>query len=147
MLSLRTLTTYCEFDARAVHSTLPTRWVEDARRCGRTDTYLGKRQHPRWTWSVDLLVRVDDGPMMDQTLPARAVNVSLGGVGMIVRAPLRAGVGVTIRVTSETEAVSGTVVHCTKIMQGYLVGLSFASPSDFGLPPCRVEASPPVASA
>jgi hypothetical protein len=100
-------------------------WVAEAELTGTTDNYLGKRQHPRFTWGVIVLMRVLTGRLAGKVIRARTKNVSLGGLGVQVRSELESGTEIEIMVEGQPYGVAATVVHCTKAMTGNLVGLSF----------------------
>jgi hypothetical protein len=103
-------------------------WLRSAASGGTIDNYAGKRLFPRVTWRADLIVRICDGRLEGLHLQARARNISLGGVGVVTRAPIPAGAAVTVALAESLESVSGSVVHCTKIIQGFLVGISWCAP-------------------
>jgi len=111
----------CAGDPRAVIE----RWVAEAELTGDTDNYLGKRQHPRFTWGVIVLLRVKSGELAGKVIRARTKNVSLGGLGVQLRSQLAAGTQLEVTVEGRPFGVAAEVVHCTKAMAGNLVGLSF----------------------
>jgi hypothetical protein len=104
------------------------RWVAEAELTGEKDPYLGKRRHPRFTWSVVVLIRVRSGRLAGKIIRARARNISLGGMGILVRSELESGTIVEISIEGRRFSVGATVMHCTKAMTGNLLGVSFGSP-------------------
>ena len=104
-------------------------WVSEAEITGTTDSYLGKRRWPRFTWNVEVLLHIKTGPLMNQTMTARAKNVSMGGMGIQLRTILPAGTRVEILVEDRPFGVEASVVHCTRMLTGYLLGVCFIFPS------------------
>ncbi|MCB9849092.1 MAG: PilZ domain-containing protein [Phycisphaerales bacterium] len=101
------------------------RWVAEAELTGETDNYLGKRQYPRFSWNVIVLLRIKSGDLAGKIIRARTKNVSLGGLGVQLRSQLAAGTEVDVSVEGRPFCVRAEVVHCTKAMAGNLVGLLF----------------------
>lgn len=100
-------------------------WVTEAELTGRTDSYLGKRKYPRFTWNAIVLMRVRSGKLAGKVIRARSQNVSMGGMGIRLRSTLQAGTSVEIMVEGRPFGVTGTVAHCTKTLNGNLVGVTF----------------------
>ena len=100
-------------------------WVGEAEILGRTDNYLGKRRFPRFTWDVIVLIRICSGRMTGKVIRARTKNVSMGGLGVHVRSHLEPGVKLEIMVEGRPFGVKATVAHCTRMMNGNLLGASF----------------------
>jgi len=106
-------------------ATVIARWVSEAESTGEKDPYLGKRQHPRFTWNVVVLIRVRTGALAGKVIRARARNVSLGGMGVQVRSQLEAETLVDVSIEGRPHSVCARVVHCTKAMTGNLLGVNF----------------------
>jgi len=100
-------------------------WVAEAELTGERDPYLGKRRHPRFTWSVIVLIRVRTGALAGKIIRARTRNVALGGMGIQIRSQLAAGVDVEISVEGRPFSVKASVVHCTRAVAGNLLGIAF----------------------
>ncbi len=101
------------------------RWLEEAQLIGITDTYLGKRQNARSTWSEVMLIRIKSGPLQGKVIRARSKDISLGGIGIILRSNLDAGTEVELSVENQPAVVKATVAHCTKMINGSLAGFEF----------------------
>ena len=101
------------------------RWVAEAELNGEADSYLGKRAHPRFTWNVIVLLRVHTGELAGKIIRARTHNISLGGMGIHIRSTLLSGTELEIMVEGRPFGVPASVVHCTKTMNGNLLGVSF----------------------
>jgi len=106
------------------------RWVSEAELNGEKDPYLGKRRHPRFTWNVIVLMRVCSGPLKGKVIRARTMNISLGGLGVHVRSTLQAGTTLEIMIEGRPYGVRGSVVHCTPLVTGNLLGISFDGTPD-----------------
>ena len=61
---------------------------------------LGRRQHPRWNWSATIEIRRLG---QDHTWFVRAVNVSLGGMGVVSPEPLTADELVELKTDEHAE--------------------------------------------
>jgi hypothetical protein len=104
------------------------RWFAEAQLTGEIDAYLGKRAHPRCTWNAVVLIRVCGGELAGKIIRAHARNVSLGGMGILIRSQLEADVQVEVSVEGRPHSIKAIVVHCTRAVTGNLLGLRF----DFG---------------
>ena len=111
-----------------------TRWVTSARRTGATDTYVGKRRWARTTWSTSLAVKTLSGRQAGEITYARAKDVSLGGMGFLVRKRLKLNTQIEIAVEGHTQTVRAVVMHCTATLGAFIVGVAFAHVED---PGCR----------
>jgi hypothetical protein len=99
-------------------------WVSQAMSTGTVDPYPGKRRHPRVNWEVPAIVRTEsDGRA--RLLYVKTRNVSLGGVAVVCRAPLRAMAAVQVCMGGEEHCVTGRVMHCTQMLGSYLIGIEF----------------------
>ncbi len=100
-------------------------WVGEAEILGRTDNYLGKRRFPRFTWDAIVLLRVQTGRLAGKVIRARTKNISMGGMGIHLRSNLESGVKLEVMVEGRPFGIKATVVHCTRMMNGNLLGLYF----------------------
>jgi hypothetical protein len=100
-------------------------WVGEAEITGTMDSYLGKRHWPRFTWDAIVLIRVKSGEFSGKVIRARARNVSMTGIGIQIRSVLQSGTSVEIMIEGRPYGVSGAVAHCTPILNGNLLGVSF----------------------
>ena len=103
-------------------------WVAEASLTGHRDPYPGKRMNPRFTWNVVVLLRIHTGQLAGKIIRARTRNVSLGGIGVQLRSVLPAGTFVEVMIEGRPFGVHGNVVHCTRLINGNLVGVRFDQP-------------------
>ncbi|MCA9250158.1 MAG: PilZ domain-containing protein [Phycisphaerae bacterium] len=100
-------------------------WVQDARRCGTTDNYQGKRAFARTTWNATLAIRILTGPDKGLVIMVKARDVSLGGVGFLSRQKIDQHTRLEICAGNNTRSVIGRVVHTTNTLGGQIVGVEF----------------------
>ena len=100
-------------------------WVGEAEITGTMDPYLGKRHWPRFTWNAVVLIRVKGGPLSGKVIRARSKNVSMTGIGILIRSVIQPCTPVEISVEGRPYGVPGSVAHCTPIISGNLLGVSF----------------------
>lgn len=100
-------------------------WVGEAEITGTMDSYLGKRHWPRFTWNAVVLIRIKGGALSGKVIRARAKNVSMSGIGILVRSMVQPGTPVEITIEGRPYGVAGCVAHCTRIINGNLLGVSF----------------------
>ncbi len=106
-------------------------WVRRAAITGRTDSYEGKRQNARTSWSVPVVLRLnEDG--FERILYTMSRDVSLSGLGVVGKERLPVMTQVEIWVGSEDRCVMGRVMHCTQTIGGYVIGIEFDLCADCG---------------
>ena len=105
------------------------RWLVHAERTGTTDSYVGKRAWPRTTWSVSVIVKIISGRSTGELVYARGKDVSLGGIGFISRRNIPALTAVEIWAADHPQCVSGRVMHSTRTVNGYIIGVAFDAPA------------------
>lgn len=105
-------------------------WLRDAlAHSTPMDGPLIRRSVPRRCWSDFYVLRSAESPDTTGTF-VRGINVSTGGVGCISRSGLGVGEVFDLSPMEEVrEPVRVRVVHCTRTVQGYKVGLAFV-PAD-----------------
>ena len=104
-------------------------WLDQAERTGTTDLYVGKRAWPRTTWSVSVVVKIVSGRSTGELVYARGKDVSLGGIGFISRRNIPAHTVVEIWAADHPQCVSGRVMHSTRTVGGYIIGVAFDAPA------------------
>lgn len=110
---------------RANDTSVVTRWVTEARRTGETDSYAGKRSHPRSLWSVPLKVKMVSGRYAGEIVCANTRDVSLGGMGFFSRRRFEIHTEVEVWVHRHPQGVRGKIMHVTQTIGGYVVGIAF----------------------
>ncbi len=104
-------------------------WTEEAQISGVTDHYAGKRAHPRTTWSVSVVVKITSGKDTGELVYAKSKDVSLGGIGLLSRHNIPPHTAVEIWAGNHGQGVSGRVMHSTRTVAGYIIGVAFNTPA------------------
>jgi hypothetical protein len=99
-------------------------WVQRAAITGQADPYVGKRQQPRTTWTVPVVMRIVDAAG-ERLLHLMSRDVSLTGLGLTCREKLSPMTTVQLWVGAEEQCVVGRVMHCTQGLSGYVIGIEF----------------------
>ena len=105
-------------------------WVAEAQRTGTTDTYSGKRVWTRTTWGVSVVVKIVSGRNHGELVYARGKDVSLGGIGFVSRREIPVHTAVDIWAAEHPQCVSGRVMHCTRTVGGFIVGVALDTPAE-----------------
>ena len=100
-------------------------WLQQARQTGRTNAYAGKRRTPRTTWDAALEVHVPGSAGRTVTHYASARDISEGGMGLQCRQAIPDCTLVRVCPAGELKGVSAMVMHCTRTVSGYIIGLEF----------------------
>ena len=100
-------------------------WLQQARQTGRTNAYAGKRRTPRTTWHAALEVYVSKSAGRSVTHYATARDISEGGIGLQCRQAIPDCTLVQICQAGELKGVWAMVMHCTRSLSGYIIGLEF----------------------
>ena len=103
-------------------------WVADAAAQGRGEACLGRRRHLRFVWPAAIEVLLNQGTPSEQQIFATGLDVSEGGMGLVVRHVLPMRAKVILRYADDGEAcpwVPARVVHTAPAAGGYRVGVKF----------------------
>lgn len=119
---------YCT-SRKLATSTVVQAWVREAARDGKTDTYTGKRTTPRTTWDAPLAIKILSGLDKGKVIMAKARDISLGGLGLISRVEIPQHVEVEISVGSNARSAKGRIMHSSKALGGFIIGIKFDIPA------------------
>ena len=104
-------------------------WNEEAEKTGTTDTYTGKRAWLRTTWNAPVIIKLTSGKNAGELIHAKAKDVSLGGIGIISRNDIPMHTAIEIWVGNHQQGVPGRVMHSTRTMVGFIIGVAFNTPA------------------
>jgi len=103
-------------------------WVADAAAQSRGEACRGRRRHLRFVWPAAIEVLLNPGTPSEQQIFATGLDVSEGGMGLVVRRVLPLRAQVNLRYADDGDAcpwVPARVVHTAPAAGGYRVGVEF----------------------
>ena len=103
-------------------------WIADAAAQRDTEAYLGRRKSVRFVWPAAVEVLVEPQTSSGEPIFATGVDVSQGGMGLVVRQAIPIGASVLLRYADDGDRcpwVPARVVHSKPAAGGYRAGVEF----------------------
>ncbi len=87
----------------------------------------GRRKAPRWPFPGTVELWVPDAEGIEQHTLATSLNLSLHGVGIRIDDELPVGATLSIAIHEPEVSFHGRAIvrHCTRIDEGYYIGMQF----------------------